>query len=274
LLLIDESDDIFRALAENLDAALKKFEGLMNTTERFKFVFAGLHKVCSIKHNNTIGHFGSSICIRPLSQSDAYKLLTRPLRFLGFKTDHDSIVRLLGNTVYYPGVVHHVGREIVKILINDYSNHYKDSENPPYQLEDKQIGTIMSSKGLSGLIESRIKMTLEVDASYYMLALCIALLYYLDEQNRSKGYTIKDILKCAYDFDVGILKKMKNKEEECKILLSELCDMSILFEVDGRYRFRLLRFLNIIGKNEDDVFNQIEQRKEQDSAESKTEKLG
>jgi hypothetical protein len=268
LLLIDESDKIFGALAKakNLDAALIEFERLMRDTGQFKFVFAGLHKVCSIKHNNTAGHFGNPICIRPLSQSDAYKLLTRPLRFLGFKTDDDSIVRLLGNTVYYPGVVHFVGQEIVNILINDYSAHYKESENPPYQLEDGQIGAIMRSKDLSSKIAAQIRMTLEVDDSYYLLALCIALLYYLDEQNRSNGYTIKEILDCADAFDVGILKKMRDNDTECKNLLSELCEMSILFVKNDRYRFRLSRFLNIIGKDADAIENQIQikQRNEQD----------
>jgi hypothetical protein len=262
LLLIDESDDILSVLAENRYIALNEFERLSKETRRFKFVFAGLHNVFSAaKDSNTIfGHFGKPICIRPLSQSDAYKLLARPLRYLGFNTDPDTLLPLIVNTNFYPGVVHFVGTELVKMLIHNYSKHYNESGNPPYQLDDRQIGSVMHSAGLSDMIEERIRLTLEVDTRYFMLARCIAALYYDDVRNRSSGYDVDKIRECAESFEIDVLQK--ETKEQCENLLSEMCDMSLLVNMAGRYRFRQSRFLNIVGKDIGDIIDQIDRAKE------------
>lgn len=272
LLLIDESDDILHALAKNRYAALAEFEKLKNNTGRFKFVFAGLHNVflAANDENNIFGHF-SSICIPPLERSDAYKLLTRPLRVLGFKPNPQTLLPLLVNTVFYPGVVHFVGEKLVDMLIDNYSDHYIDSENPPYQLENKQISSIMYSEKLSKMVGDRIKWTLKVDTSYYLLALYIAGRYYLYEEQNCNGYSIEEILESAKMLETDTWQEMT--KEECENLLSELCDMSILAkinskdvknEADGRYRFRLSRFLKIVGKSLSDVEEQIKQCHEQE----------
>jgi hypothetical protein len=180
LLLIDDSDKILSVFAENGYSALNEFELLGKETKmRFKFVFAGLHNVSSAaKDSNTIfGRFGKPICIRPLSLPDAYKLLARPLRYLGFNIDQGTLRSLLLNTNLYPGPVHFVGTELVKMLIHSYSKHYNESDSPPYQLSDRQIGSVMRSAGLSAMIEERIRLTLEADVKYFMLARCIAMLY-------------------------------------------------------------------------------------------------
>ncbi|MDR2591340.1 MAG: hypothetical protein LBC59_00840 [Chitinispirillales bacterium] len=266
LLLIDESDNILRVFAEDGYVALKQFHGLQREINRFKFVFAGLHNVFlaakAAKDANTVfGQFNMPICIRPLEKSDAYKLLTRPLRFLGFKPNPQTLLPLLVNTVFYPGVVHSVGYKLISMLIDNYSDlAYNDNKNPPYQLEDEQIRKFVKLDDLSKMIEERIIWTLEVDASYYLLASCIAALYYLDEQNRN-GYSIEKILECAEMLDAGTLQEME--EKECENLLSELCDMSILVKVDNRYRFRLSRFLKIVGKSVSDIEKQIKQYLEQ-----------
>ncbi|MDR2692915.1 MAG: hypothetical protein LBB74_01720 [Chitinispirillales bacterium] len=262
LLLIDESDNILSTLAEDSYAALNEFEQLSKETGRFKFVFAGLHNVFSAaKDSNTVfGHFGKPICIRPLSQSDAYKLLARPLRYLGFNTDPDTLLPLLVNTNFYPGVVHFVGTELVKMLIHRYSSHYNESDNPPYRLDERQIGSVMHSANLSDMIEERIKLTLDVDIRYFMLARCIAALYYEDARNRSLGYDVDRIMEYAALLEIDALRN--ETKERCENLLSEMCDMSLLVNMTGRYRFRQSRFLNIVGKDTGDIIDQIARVKE------------
>jgi len=263
LLLIDKSDNILSAFAENRYAALNDFAHLSQEIKRFKIVFAGLHNVFqAVKDANTVfEHFGKSICIRPLSQSDAYKLLARPLRYLGFNTNADTLLPLLANTNFYPGAVHFVGAELSKMLIRNYSEHYKESHHPPYRLDDRQIGSLMRSTGLFDKIEERIRLTLEVDIKYIMLARCIAALYYDDTQNRSLGYDVADIMKYAKElFEIDVLRN--ETKEQYESLLFEMCDMNVLVNMAGRYRFRQIRFLKIIGKDIDDILDQIARAKE------------
>jgi hypothetical protein len=258
LLLIDESDNILSAFAENGYATLNDFKQLgKETNKRFKVVFAGLHNVVPVAKdaNKILEYFGKPICVRPLSPSDAYKLLARPLRYLGFNTNADTLLPLLVNTNFYPGVVHFVGTELSKMLIRNYSDHYNESDNPPYGLDDRQIGSIIYSAGLLDMIEERIRLTLDVDIRYFMLARCIAALCYDDPRNRSLGYDVDKIMEYAASIDIDALRN--ETKERCENLLSEMCDMNLLVNKAGRYRFRQLRFLNIVGKGTGDIIDQI-----------------
>jgi hypothetical protein len=258
LLLIDESDNLLSELAKDDYASLIPLETLCRGTEsNFKFVFAGLHNVFLAANDaNTIfGHFGEPLCIRPMSPADAYKLLARPLKYLGFNTDPEMLLRLLVNTNFYPGVVHSVGAKLVEMLTNKYEEHYDDRKNPPYDLTERQISAIMNSADLAALIEERIRMTLNVDAAYSMLSRCIALLYYFEEDKRGAGYSIETILEYARDLKIDALCSLG--KDKCAYLLSELREMSILVETNGLYRFRQSRFLGIVGKSVDDIMEQL-----------------
>ena len=258
LMLVDEADKLLSALAKvDNYAPLTPLENLCRVSEgKFKFVFAGLHNVfLAAKGANTIfGHFGDPLCIKPMSQADAYKLLARPLRYLGFSVNREMLYRLLVNTNYYPGVVHFVGAELIEMLMFDYAKYYDLAKNPPYELEDKHIGAI-NSKRLDMWIEERILWTLEVDPAYLSIARCIALLCYLEGEQSGRGYTPAKILDCAKEWDITNLAGVS--EEECGILLSELCDMSILVETEGLFRFRQARFLRVIGKDEYEILEQL-----------------
>jgi hypothetical protein len=268
LMLIDEADRLLSKLAATDNyASLTPLETLCRAADgRFKFVFAGIHNVfLAAKEANTIfGHFGNPLCVKPMSRADAYKLLARPLNYLGFSVNPDMLLRLLVNTNFYPGVVHFVGAELIETLRNKYAEHFNDKNNPPYDLTERLIGAIMSSEALTRCIEERIRLTLEVDPAYLAIAQCIALLYYLEDEKRGRGYTPEEILNCASDLGVeGLNGVSKGK---CIHLLSELCDMSILVEIGGLYRLRQLRFLNIIGKSGEAIIEQLSYRGLADNA--------
>jgi len=257
LLLIDHSDDVLAALAEDNYAALNDIERLSKENKLFKFVFAGLHNILSAaKDINTVfGHHGEPICVRPLSQSDAYKMLAGPLRYLGFKTDPDTLLPLLVNTNFYPALIHVVGAELVETLIRGDLTYDKEFDNLPYRLKDKHIGSVIRRAGMLKTIEDRIRQTLEVDIRYFMLAGCVAALYYEDARNRSLGYDADSIMKCAEYLEINAL--LVETKEGCENLLREMCDMNILINAAGRYRFRQSRFLNVVGKNIGDIIDQI-----------------
>ncbi len=118
-------------------------------------------------------------------------------------------------------------------------------------MEDRHIGAIMKSADLSNLIDERLTWTLEADKSYSMLAKCIAALYYESPLQRSAGYNIDDIREYAHLLDIRILRELT--VDKYQNLLSEMCSMSILVELEGNYRFRQSRFLSIVGKSVDDI---------------------
>ena len=264
ILFVDESDQILASMAKkNNYAALTHLEDVCRFAEnRFKFVFAGLHNVFLAANDaNTIfGHFGQPLCVKPLAWVDAYNLLARPLRYMGFDLSEDVVLRLLINTNFYPGVVHFIGSEILAMLTSSYATHYNSASHPPYVLTEKQLGAIMNSSNLINSIEERIRMTLHVDADYLNLARFVALLYYLDSDPQNHGFSIESIFEC--DASLGLNKLADMNREYCASLLSELCDMSILVEANGHYRFRQRRLLSIIGKNADEIISQLASSKE------------
>jgi hypothetical protein len=259
LLLIDESDNFLADMRESGYAPLSHLEALCKFTDnRFHFVFAGLHNVflAAQRQNNTIfGHFGQPLCIKPMSQADAYKLLSRPLRCLGFTADEGMLMRLLVSTNYYPGVIHFLGSELISLVTANYVEHYNDQTAPPFKLTDRQIGAVMNSSALNQLTEERIRMTLDVDPAYMALSRCVAYLYYFEDSKRGKGYAVDEIAEVEKALEIGLVREIG--VQRCVHLLSELCDMSILIEKDGFYRFRQTRFLAIIGKSAEDIESQI-----------------
>jgi hypothetical protein len=258
LLLFDETDALLASFSKYERKPLEALADLRcRTSNNFKFIFAGLHDVfLATRYPNSIfGQFGKPLCVRPMSRADARKLLSRPLKYLGFRADDRLLERLLVSANFYPGIVHLVGSKIVELLTQQYAEHYKVEKNPPYELTDRQIGAIMNSSDLSNQINERIRLMLEVDLSYFALACCIAWLCYENEGSRGQGCRVSEIRDCAEMLGIDELRLIG--EDGCSRLLSELCEMGILVEKDGLYRFRQGRFLRIIGKNTEDIESRI-----------------
>ncbi len=260
LLLVDEADKLLAALSKERNyAPLVHLEDLCKFAPgKFKFVFAGLHNVFLAANDpNTIfGHFGAPLCIKPMSRTDAFRLLSRPLNYLGFLTNPDILLPLLINTNFYPGVIHFVGTKLVDMLMNEYESHYKDNINPPYELKELQIGAIVKSSELTKWVNDRLRWTLMADPSYYAIAKYVAYLYDIAGEKRGRGYSVDEIINCPDDLGLNDFSNMSR--ENCSNLLSEMCDMNILVEKSGYYRFRLSRFLNIFGRTPDERFEQLD----------------
>ena len=225
LLLIDESDKFLGDFKDDEYNALRPLVSLRRaTTNRFKFVLAGLHNVCRAKEafgpNSVFGQMGEPLCIRPLSSTDALQLLTRPLRYLGFDVD-DRLESILALANYYPGILHFVGYKLVENLTGRYMDYYRAANgNPPFGLQDDQLGSIMNSADLNNSINEKIRLTLRIDPRYFMLARCIAWYYYEEPELNRQGYSVDDIKTAAGCLDIKCLKdEGQDKYEE---LLQEL----------------------------------------------------
>jgi hypothetical protein len=262
-LLIDEADSLlesFRRYPVPYEPVSRLLNLRRETNNDLKFVFAGLHNVCRAANdpNSVFGQLGAPLCIKPLSPPDSLQLLTKPLRYLGFVIEEGKLEHLLVNTNFYPGIIHYVGFSIVKNLTSRYRQFYKGTDSPPYGLTEKQLGSIISSESLNERIDERIKWTLEVDSRYFMLARCIAYLYYEYPDQARTGYPASQVHECAQLLDIGCLDGLTSRE--CETLLIELVGMGILVNVgESSYRLRQYRFLGVLGRDTDAIEQAIKQ---------------
>lgn len=267
LLLMDEADNFLASIANDGYTQLQPLVDLKRETKNaFKFVLAGLHNVCraenATKNNGIFGQLGTPLCIKPLSPTDALQLLSRPLRYLGFQIDrYPHLETILTDTNYYPGILQFFGYRLVETLTGQYSNYYHAADgNPPFTLQEKQLGAVMNSTDLNRSIRDKFRWSLELDPRYFMIARCITMLYYFYEEDRVKsswlGYTVGDIMKMAGEYDIHCLK---NESRGGYInLLDEMVDMGILSQPQtGFYRLRRSSFVDIIGKDIDTLEAEI-----------------
>ena len=272
-LLIDEVDDFLEAIAGQSYKQLQPLVDLKRETRNnFKFVIAGLHNVCraknATKENGIFGQLGTPLCIKPLSPIDALKLLSRPLSYLGFQIDrYPHLETILTNTNYYPGILQFFGYMLVQTLTGQYSKYYRAVDgNPPFTLQNEQLGSVMNSSDLNKSIKDKFRWSLELDTRYFMIARCITMLYHYYEDNRSSGswlgFKVKEIVEMAEMYGI---KCLKNETLDGYInLLDEMEEMGILSQPEkGIYRLRRSSFVDIIGENidvlEQDIVNNNEE---------------
>jgi hypothetical protein len=262
LLLIDEADEFMKEASKNDYKILTYFTDLKRRCN-FKFVFAGLHDVVRsrdhFRDNSLFGQMAPPLCIKPLSPSDARNLLKRPLSFLGYNTEHlNQLELVLANTNYYPGILHYFGYKLIQSVTENYRRYYSSgNNNPPFDLKDTQLKSLISDNDLNEEIRKKLRMTLELDLNYELLANFIAYLYYTNENNSNLiGYTVSEITNIAVDFSVNQITDLN--KEQVRSLLLEMAEMGILWTDQSKelYRLRRNNFLNTIG-NLDAVENFI-----------------
>lgn len=275
LLLIDEVDNFLASIA---DVAYRPIQPLVDlkreTKNNFKFVIAGLHNVCRAKNatrdNGIFGQLGTPLCIKPLSPTDALQLISKPLRYLGFQIDrYPHLETILTNTNYYPGILQFFGYMLVETLTGQYSKYYHAADgNPPFTLQDEQLGAVMNSSDLNKSIKDKFRWSLELDQRYFMIARCITMLYHYYEDDRKagtwQGFPVDEIMQMAEEYDIHCLENESKKDYIN--LLDEMVEMGILGKPDEKrdlYRLRRNSFVDIIGENFDileaDIVNNNEE---------------
>lgn len=135
LLMLDEADNFLAAEDENKYENLVRLRQLLEETEgRFKVVMAGLHNVqrTATKPNQSLGHFGTPVCIGPFVGGDRYeglRLVPEPMATLGFEFEASTLpLRILSQTNYYPALVQLYYRELLNHL---FKSNRQGQEGPP-----------------------------------------------------------------------------------------------------------------------------------------------
>ena len=262
-LFIDEVDDFLAAIADAAYVPLQPLVDLKRETKNnFKFVIAGLHNVCRAKNatkdNGIFGQLGTPLCVKPLSPTDALQLLSKPLRYLGFQIDrYPHLETILTNTNYYPGILQFFGYILIETLTGQYSKYYHAADgNPPFTLQDEQLGAVMNSADLNKSIKDKFRWSLELDPRYFMIARCITMLYHIFEEDRAsgswRGFSVDDIMGVAEEYSIHCLEGVS--KAEYIILMDEMVEMGILGKPNENthmYRLRRNSFVDIIGESLD-----------------------
>lgn len=265
-LLLDEADNFLNSISNQDYKPLQPLIDLKRKTKNnFKFVLAGLHNVCRAQNatanNGIFGQLGTPLCIKPLSQADALQLLSRPLKYLGFQVDrYPHLQTILTQTNYYPGILQFFGYKLIENLIGHYSKYYRAVDgHPPFTLEDELLGELISSEDLNKSIADKFRLSLKLDERYFMIARCIALLHYDQDEKRLNwlGYKIQEVIEIANEFPIYCLEKLTRSEY--MVLLDEMVDMGILSRPEPEYyRLRRSSFIQIIGRDYAEVFEDID----------------
>lgn len=269
LLLMDEADTFIESCEEvNYQPfdALKDVQGI--GTDRFKFVVAGLRNIVRFKRdialsNNSVLTHLESITVKPFQVMEARELLEIPLFYLGlrFPKEKDSLVSMiLATTNYFPGLIQLYCTKLLEAMKKgDYAG-YKETETPPYEVQEKHIKKVLAEKGFRQQIVEKFMITLKVDEDdyYYIIALLLSYLYYTD--NNSNGYSAKEILDQAELFYVEKLQVLSADKVEA--LMEEMKELNILRTIsDKKYLFTRYSFFQMMGTLqhvEDEIMNYME----------------
>lgn len=278
LLLMDEADDYLASISGDRYVQLQPLVDLRRERSgSFKFVLAGLHNVSRAKNataqNGIIGQLGAPLCIKPLEPAAALRLISRPLTYLGFQMDrYPHLETILASTNYYPGILQFFGYILVETMSTRYGEYYRAQDgNPPYPLTQRQLAAIISRNDLNSSIRDKFRLSLELDPRYFMIARCVALEYYIaDEEGTGsnlEGYSAEDVKRIANEFGIHALEG--ENVQTCANLMDEMVDMYILVRPQPdvqRYRLRRHAFLSIIGRNADAILDDIMQEQAEEES--------
>lgn len=240
----------------------EEFGELRNeTAHHVKFVFAGTHNVAAMDSatdsNGNLVHM-KSLCIEPLSLSDAVKLIRIPMAYLGFEIGDPEIDLILTNTNNYPGLIHMFCRALVQSVCSRYSAYYANQGRLPYRIEREQMQAVFKENDIRREMGSRVMATIKLNEKYKIISNLLAYRLYEAQSvqdSRIFGYSAQELLDYnRAELDIPLLSQMSL--QDMKTLLDEMCQMGILYKTaqgaqEECYRFRQREFLQFIGSAED-----------------------
>ena len=247
LLLLDESDEFLASTADSNSRAIDVLRELRETfSGKFKFVLAGLHKVIRFEKNSSFGNL-DHISVLPFTPTDALELLIKPMSYLGFTIEDESLMSaIFSRANYYPGLIQYYCKMIVDAAGDNYSNRNFDvTKNPPYKLNDEYLKNMLGKRDFQDEINKKFQITLKLDDDNYyeVIALVIALAYY--EQNRPVYVDINKIKETCYIYDIDKIAEMN--DTELTHLLEEMVELNLLRKVEGNYGFNRYAFWHMMG---------------------------
>lgn len=261
LLLLDEADAFLVSAAKNNNIPIEILKNLKDNSDgKFKFVLAGLHNVIRydkqhLAGNSVYAHLGH-VLVKPFEFTDASELLSKPMSYLGFQIKTPAMMStIFSKANYFPGLIQFYCYKLVEAVKDNYlRKNYDTVNNPPYNLDQDYLKSILRDKQFLENIEEKFIITLKLDEDNYydIIALAVAYYYY---QNKSE-VTLGDIYSCCEDFRISKITDME--EAKLEALMDEMIELNILRkDENGYYGFNRYNFFNMMGKNEDEIWDKL-----------------
>ncbi len=265
MLLIDESDTLLGKDTGNNYSALSAIKRVQDALgNRFKYVFAGLHNVMRLHHDEALANNSDMpkmgfINIKPLDYAEAETLLKKPLSYMGFMFNEGEeqqalISMILSTTNYYPGLIHYYCAS----LLNTFGDGPTDPAptKPPYELDHTLILKLLQKKEFMEQTKQKFMMTLGIDRDehqYYSILAYLMAYCYDENQSQVNGVSVDEICEAAGSEGISVISSLKSMQVET--LLDELCELNILYTAHGfvpkRYVFSRPAFKDMLGTQDD-----------------------
>ncbi len=263
LLLMDEADMLFETSKRDDYSPIRALESLQ-TSEHFKFVFAGLRNLVKFERelatsgNSTLPHITVKT-IKPFSTQEARELLEVPLYYLGirFPKNSENLVSLiLASTNYFPGLIHQYCASIIKALQEkDYADYIVD-KTPPYELTENQIKKLLSNESFTKEIKRKFDITLKLDTDNYYDIITTLVAYCSYNEYSPNGFTVQKIMEVAEEYEIN--KIISQGIGKLGALMDELCELNILRKNnENRYLFARHNFIQMIGRDKTEIDNKL-----------------
>ena len=163
--------------------------------------------------------------------------------------------QILLSTNYYPGLIQFYCRQLVDSLKTKRTG---EESMPPYQLDEGTIRNLLQKEDFVEQIRNKFFITLDVeeDKLYYRaLAYALAYCYYDSSEDSVEGYTFEQIREVYEGFEIRSLCELEPKS--VKLLLSEMEELNVLTQMDGRYAFNGANFRHMMG-DEETIITELE----------------
>ncbi|WP_275561064.1 hypothetical protein [Streptomyces sp. 5-6(2022)] len=256
LVLADEADAFLTADSkavrgsggEGTFANVARLKGLMDSTDRrFKVVFAGLHQVQRFSRlsNVPLAHGGEEL-IGPLKPAEAQRLVVEPMAAFGYRFERPELVwRVLAATNYQACLV----QIFCERLVTAMREKPLGSALWPITVTEDDVRAVTGSPEVHRHIAERLRLTINLEDRYRVLALVIALRSQADGFQR--GYDADELLhEAKRNWPEGFSRLTAS---DVKIYLEEMVGLGLLVQqADHRhYAVRSPNVVHMLGTRED-----------------------
>ncbi|MFF7181055.1 hypothetical protein [Streptomyces sp. NPDC008121] len=257
LVLADEADAFLTADSkavrgrggEATFSNVLRLKGLMDRTDRrFKIVFAGLHQVQRFSHlsNVPLTHGGPDVLISTLKPTEAQRLVVEPMAAFGYRFERPELVwRVLAATNYQACLVQIFCERLVAVL----RAKSLASATWPLSVSEEDVRSVTGSAQVHRHIAERLRITINLEDRYRVLALVIALRSQKDRYRY--GYDADELLRAARERWRDGFSSLT--ASDVKIYLDEMVGLGLLIQLaDPRlYAVRSPNVVSMLGTRED-----------------------
>ncbi len=243
LVLLDEADNLLEADAKKDFRLVKEIRSLMEgTSRRFKCVFTGLHNVQQYYGwtNHPFAQLGRDICIRPLPQAAAFRLVVDRMKSLGYEfDDRASVLRILSQVNYHPGLI----QIFCHKLVENIQRKRPDVEFVR-RVGLRHVREVENDREVMDHIRNRFDWTLSLDDRYKVLTYAFIL-----EGNPRVALSLKqfqDLGRSQWNSVFGAmdLRAMRG-------LLEEMVGLGVFANLGDEYLLKSPNLLRLIGHGDE-----------------------